>query len=264
VGVQADTVVPEAGNPQALNRYSYVNNNPLRYTDPSGHYILLEDDPEFAVRVTSGGEPRILRGGRWFRNYYELAWANYLLSGATSAVPALPAGAFGFTVIGSATNAARALGGQGSGGSAGNLVADPLFVAGLAHIVGKATEDVLEAAAIPAGNIAQQVSGAVGEHFPSFRSLPTQPGWERHHLIEKRFANVIGVKHGELPADYVRPQEHRGPGSITSEVRQRLPYGRQYGPEAIWEAHKEVYAEKGRLDWIEAIGPYFEALRVRR
>jgi len=30
-------VVPEVGNPQALNRYSYVTNNPLRYTDPSGH-----------------------------------------------------------------------------------------------------------------------------------------------------------------------------------------------------------------------------------
>ena len=32
-----DTLVPEPGNPQALNRYSYVYNNPLRYTDPSGH-----------------------------------------------------------------------------------------------------------------------------------------------------------------------------------------------------------------------------------
>jgi RHS repeat-associated protein len=27
-------------NPQALNRYSYVLNNPLRYTDPSGHWTL--------------------------------------------------------------------------------------------------------------------------------------------------------------------------------------------------------------------------------
>jgi hypothetical protein len=26
-------------NPQALNRYAYVQNNPLKYTDPSGHYI---------------------------------------------------------------------------------------------------------------------------------------------------------------------------------------------------------------------------------
>ncbi|MBI5653891.1 MAG: DUF2380 domain-containing protein [Chloroflexi bacterium] len=32
-----DTIVPEPGNPQTLNRYSYVNNNPLRYVDPTGH-----------------------------------------------------------------------------------------------------------------------------------------------------------------------------------------------------------------------------------
>jgi RHS repeat-associated protein len=35
--VSADTVVPESGNPQAFNRYSYVYNSPLKYTDPSGH-----------------------------------------------------------------------------------------------------------------------------------------------------------------------------------------------------------------------------------
>jgi RHS repeat-associated protein len=35
--VSADSIVPEAGNPQALNRYSYVANSPLKYVDPSGH-----------------------------------------------------------------------------------------------------------------------------------------------------------------------------------------------------------------------------------
>jgi RHS repeat-associated protein len=34
---QADTLIPEPGNPLALDRYAYVMNNPLRYTDPSGH-----------------------------------------------------------------------------------------------------------------------------------------------------------------------------------------------------------------------------------
>ena len=33
----ADTIVPQPGNPQSLNRYSYVLNNPLRFVDPSGH-----------------------------------------------------------------------------------------------------------------------------------------------------------------------------------------------------------------------------------
>jgi hypothetical protein len=32
-------------NPQALNRYSYVLNNPLRYTDPSGHSPWPEGSP---------------------------------------------------------------------------------------------------------------------------------------------------------------------------------------------------------------------------
>jgi RHS repeat-associated protein len=40
--VQPDTVVPEPGNPQALNRYSYTLNNPLRYTDPTGHFTEEE------------------------------------------------------------------------------------------------------------------------------------------------------------------------------------------------------------------------------
>lgn len=37
--VQADTIVPEPGNPQALNRYAYVYNNPLRYRDSTGHWL---------------------------------------------------------------------------------------------------------------------------------------------------------------------------------------------------------------------------------
>jgi len=37
---QADTIVPIPGDPQSLNRYSYCRNNPLIYTDPTGHSFL--------------------------------------------------------------------------------------------------------------------------------------------------------------------------------------------------------------------------------
>ena len=35
----ADTIVPDPTNPQDLNRYSYVRNNPLLWIDPTGHIL---------------------------------------------------------------------------------------------------------------------------------------------------------------------------------------------------------------------------------
>jgi hypothetical protein len=33
----ADTIVPDPANPQSYNRYSYVENRPLNFSDPTGH-----------------------------------------------------------------------------------------------------------------------------------------------------------------------------------------------------------------------------------
>jgi RHS repeat-associated protein len=63
--LSADTIVPSAGNPQALNRYAYVYGSPLKYIDPSGHDVMFiggwwsnaYDDPaafEMWVRAYKG------------------------------------------------------------------------------------------------------------------------------------------------------------------------------------------------------------------
>jgi RHS repeat-associated protein len=57
--IQPDTIVPDIVNPQNLNRYSYVLNNPLRYTDPSGHC------PQCAIAAVAApfGPPGWVIGG---------------------------------------------------------------------------------------------------------------------------------------------------------------------------------------------------------
>ena len=47
---QPDSIVPIASQGvQALDRYAYANNNPVRYNDPSGHCILGVDTTICAI-----------------------------------------------------------------------------------------------------------------------------------------------------------------------------------------------------------------------
>ena len=59
--IQPDTIVPNPGAPQSLNRYSYAGNNPLRYTDPSGH-MWVEDDDANPCRVVGGCQTVVTNG----------------------------------------------------------------------------------------------------------------------------------------------------------------------------------------------------------
>lgn len=45
--ISPDTIVPDYRNPQALNRYAYAVNNPMRYVDPTGHYFEDSSSSDF-------------------------------------------------------------------------------------------------------------------------------------------------------------------------------------------------------------------------
>jgi len=67
--------VPNAANPQDFNRYSYVRNNPVRYTDPTGHVCTDPEDPTptcYGSGTTRVGD-RMIRG-----NHAELGKAKTL------------------------------------------------------------------------------------------------------------------------------------------------------------------------------------------
>jgi hypothetical protein len=40
--LQPDTIIPDLSSPQSLNRFGYVLNDPVRYTDPTGHIVSCE------------------------------------------------------------------------------------------------------------------------------------------------------------------------------------------------------------------------------
>jgi hypothetical protein len=67
--------VPEPGNPQALNRYSYVLNNPLRYTDPTGHQPV-----KWLKSVIRWAQPHVYRwtgpGSPFYSHRFSVGWAS--------------------------------------------------------------------------------------------------------------------------------------------------------------------------------------------
>ena len=46
--ISADTIVQNSSDPQTLNRYAFARNNPLRYTDPTGHCFKI---PLFGLAI---------------------------------------------------------------------------------------------------------------------------------------------------------------------------------------------------------------------
>ena len=50
--LSADTIISDPGNPQSLNRYSYVLENPLKYSDPTGHKECAGPQPRSCLTST--------------------------------------------------------------------------------------------------------------------------------------------------------------------------------------------------------------------
>jgi RHS repeat-associated protein len=66
--LSADTMIPNPFSSQDFNRYSYCINNPIRYNDPTGHYI---SDAEASARASA---ERMGYTQRDMEDYYRDKW----------------------------------------------------------------------------------------------------------------------------------------------------------------------------------------------
>ena len=105
---------------------------------------------------------------------------------------------------------------------------------------------------------------SAGEWEAILQGVRKEAGLEVHHLIERRFAERLGLKESEVPAVVLDRTFHQQ--EVTARLFQALPTNKSnYTAQEIWNAYTAVYGrDLKRQDWLEAIWPYFERLGVRR
>ena len=88
--ISADTIVPYPRNPQNLNAYAYVLNNPLRYVDPSGH-VCHDPGMDAAFPGNCDGGTTIITNAVW-KNSVIQQGRNAYVSTKRAPVNAIPSG----------------------------------------------------------------------------------------------------------------------------------------------------------------------------
>ncbi|MEK6844050.1 MAG: colicin D domain-containing protein [Nanoarchaeota archaeon] len=182
--IQPDSIIPDVYNPQSLNRYSYVLNNPYKYVDESGNIPIIAP-----ILIGAG----IGAGSSIITQYYstgQVNWADVGKSAAIGAVSGLAGGAIGGAVsslVGGGTASAI-----GSGAVAG-------FGAGE---VGALTESVIsgedysfDPTRALTNALAGGIAGGVGSKFASSASTSRQVSISDKQVQSKFYhAGDFGIK----------------------------------------------------------------------
>jgi len=228
--IQPDTIIPQNQGVQAFDRYAYVNNNPVKYNDPSGHCFLVCA----AIGAVVGA----------------------VVGAATVALPLMiknvQAGQPLTANIDPAEVGKAALIGAGAGAVIGGTLGVGLAAAG---IIGGGGSTAVTTAAVTGGGAATTaattVLNATGGDPTDEISTVTQTGLQMHHLIEQRFAPALGQTAAQARqwlSVAVTPEEHQ---IFTNNWRSAIGYINSNNPintatataNNIWAAAQRIYAD---------------------
>jgi len=160
--IQPDNVLPDIYDPQQLNRYSYVRNNPYKYTDPEGEWINMAIGGAVGGLVASG-----------YALYNQVVLGEYMSArdvlstvGAGVTSGAVFAGTFGLVsgALGATSTGGMILSGAGAGTFAGSLAGESGLITGsvLGGNLNNLANPIAHAEAVGYGGLTGGVLGLVG------------------------------------------------------------------------------------------------------
>jgi RHS repeat-associated protein len=110
--IQPDSIIPGAGDALSYDRYAYVKSNPILYTDPSGHMVMVEDNLFIRDDRKTGDFVFIndVGAGKLFANPVEQAAANVILNENPKYFDAMPSNCNGIPIGAAFENAGGKIG----------------------------------------------------------------------------------------------------------------------------------------------------------
>ena len=223
--IQPDTNVPESQGVQALDRYAYVNNSPVTYTDPSGHMMTqcgADNEECGASQAQINYETQ--------RYYYENCSSGYG-GGCPNYTEAIVFTAVGLVTAGAAEPVVDAVG------------------AAIAETVTTATT-----AACADGDCTNEGKFIV-KTYNQLKEGFTEAGLQVHHIIEQRFAPALNQSYNQARnwlSVVLTPEEHQ---VITNAWRNAIGYSNSNNAintltvtiDDIWNAAQDIYANYPEL-----------------
>jgi hypothetical protein len=198
--VSPDTVVPDFSNPQSLNRYSYVNNRPINFNDPSGHVFDSFQQgaiDQFLNDMTFGflDIAKVALGGSSIDSNKD---AIYNLGKQAGRTASLAVSTY-LTVEGAATTVA-ALAAMGTTGGVGGICA---LASGGACLIPVAAAEAVEGEFALAG-VLESAWGAGSLAYISANPLSSQKG------AQFTSKTLFNNKYGRLDVENPNPEQRPG------------------------------------------------------
>lgn len=233
--ISRDTYLGNAYVPWTQNLYTYTGNNPINYTDPTGHIPFLIVAAIIGLVIGSGVG----------------AYTSYRETGQVQVKSVIKGGVIG-TIVGLTSGALIAAASTGSIMASTSAVftgISSILTSGSASTALSMIQANMKSAATEAANWVgrlfepkDEFKGSQIDSYKNLRKVFKGMGKEVHHIIEKRFVDVLPkTKTNEILSIALDPARHR---VFTNAWRQLIPYGsKTFSAEQVFNAAQIIYKD---------------------